>query len=181
MNKIFFGFLFALLTFNSQAENKIKIIQNLNSINNLSFDFEQDINGKIEIGKCSILYPKKIFCKYSINDKILVSNGKSLAIKTRSSYYRYPLSKTPLNFILDKNYLLKKIDNLKEKIVNNSYIKFSIQENNNKIDIFFDISSLDIIGWQTKDIYQNTATTLIYSVRKNQKIDYNLFKLPSQN
>mgnify|MGYP001248266532 CR=1 FL=1 len=35
-------------------------------------------------------------------DKILVSNGKSLVIKTKVSYYRYPLSKTPLYLILDK-------------------------------------------------------------------------------
>ena len=180
MSRIFFVFFFILLTLNSQADNKIKIIQNLNKINNLTFDFEQDINGKIEIGKCSILYPKKIFCQYS-NNKILVSNGKSLAIKTNSSYYRYPLNKTPLNFILDKKYLLRKIDNLNEETINNSYIQYTIEENNNKIEIFFDIKSLDIVGWQTQDIYLNTATTLLYSVKKNQKIDYNLFKLPSQN
>tara|TARA_X000000368_G_C22983836_1_gene691183 strand:- start:835 stop:1377 length:543 start_codon:yes stop_codon:yes gene_type:complete len=180
MSRIFFVFFFILLTLNSQADNKIKIIQNLNNINNLTFDFEQDINGKIEIGKCSILYPKKIFCQYS-NNKILVSNGKSLAIKTNSSYYRYPLNKTPLNFILDKKYLLRKIDNLNEGTINNSYIQYTIEENNNKIEIFFDIKSLDIVGWQTQDIYLNTATTLLYSVKKNQKIDYNLFKLPSQN
>tara|TARA_Y100000996_G_C22524813_1_gene643990 strand:- start:752 stop:1294 length:543 start_codon:yes stop_codon:yes gene_type:complete len=180
MSRIFFVFFFILLTLNSQADNKIKIIQNLNNINNLTFDFEQDINGKIEIGKCSILYPKKIFCQYS-NNKILVSNGKSLAIKTNSSYYRYPLNKTPLNFILDKKYLLRKIDNLNEETINNSYIQYTIEENNNKIEIFFDIKSLDIVGWQTQDIYLNTATTLLYSVKKNQKINYNLFKLPSQN
>tara|TARA_Y100000992_G_scaffold188881_1_gene127902 strand:+ start:184 stop:726 length:543 start_codon:yes stop_codon:yes gene_type:complete len=180
MSRIFFVFFFILLTLNSQADNKIKIIQNLNKINNLTFDFEQDINGKIEIGKCSILYPKKIFCQYS-NNKILVSNGKSLAIKTNSSYYRYPLNKTPLNFILDKKYLLRKIDNLNEETINNSYIQYTIEENNNKIEIFFDIKSLDIVGWQTQDIYLNTATTLLYSVKKNQKINYNLFKLPSQN
>ena len=180
MSRIFFVFFFILLTLNSQADNKIKIIQNLNKINNLTFDFEQDINGKIEIGKCSILYPKKIFCQYS-NNKILVSNGKSLAIKTNSSYYRYPLNKTPLNFILDKKYLLRKIDNLNEGTINNSYIQYTIEENNNKIEIFFDIKSLDIVGWQTQDIYLNTATTLLYSVKKNQKINYNLFKLPSQN
>ena len=58
---------------------------------------------------------------------------------------------------------------------------YTIEENNNKIEIFFDIKSLDIVGWQTQDIYLNTATTLLYSVKKNQKINYNLFKLPSQN
>ena len=60
--------------------------------------FEQNINGKIENGNCTIEYPKKIFCEYArSNNKILVSNGKSLVIKTRTSYYRYPLEKTALN------------------------------------------------------------------------------------
>ena len=31
--------------------------------------------------------------------QIMVSNGKSLVITTRTSYYRYPLDKTPLNII----------------------------------------------------------------------------------
>ena len=50
-----------------------------------------------------------MFCEYDKKNKVIVSNGKSLVIKTTSSYYRYPLDKTPLNFILDKNFLLKKI------------------------------------------------------------------------
>ena len=31
--------------------------------NNLFFNFEQNINGKIQTGLCTIKYPKKIFCK----------------------------------------------------------------------------------------------------------------------
>ena len=163
------------------ANNKDQIINKLKDTLNLNFDFEQNINGKIEFGNCTIQYPKKMFCDYDKKNKVIVSNGKSLVIKSNSSYYRYPLDKTPLNFILDKKYLLRKIDNLNEGTINNSYIQYTIEENNNKIEIFFDIKSLDIVGWQTQDIYLNTATTLLYSVKKNQKIDYNLFKLPSQN
>ena len=35
--------------------------KNLQKTNNLSFNFEQNINGKIQNGKCIIKYPKKIF------------------------------------------------------------------------------------------------------------------------
>ena len=122
-----------------------------------------------------------MYCAYNKNNKILVSNGKSLVIKTISSYYRYPLKKTPLDLILDKNFLIRKIYTLEESIIDNSYIKYVIVENENKIDIFFDIISLDLIGWQTKDIYQNTALTLISSTSKNQNIKKKLFKLPVQN
>ena len=115
---------FFILTLNSNAEVKEKIINNLEQTNNLDFRFEQNINGKIENGNCTIEYPKKIFCEYArSNNKILVSNGKSLVIKTRSSYYRYPLEKTILNLILNKNYLISKINNLNARIIDNKFIR----------------------------------------------------------
>ena len=174
-------FIFLIFISNTQASNKDKIIENLQNTKNLNFEFEQNINGKIENGNCTIQYPKKIYCKYLKNNKILVSNGKSLVIKTITSFYRYPLQKTPLNLILDKNYLIKKIYNLEEKIVNNTQINFTIYENDNKIDIFFDNKTFYLIGWQTKDIYQNINFTYLSSIQVNQKIEKDLFKLPSQN
>ena len=177
MLKLFLIFFFTFLIFNSKADNRDKIIKNLNNTSNFNFEFEQNINGKIENGNCTIEYPKKMYCAYNKNNKILVSNGKSLVIKTISSYYRYPLKKTPLDLILDKSFLIKKIYSLKESIIDNSYIKYTIIENENKIDIFFDIISLDLIGWQTKDIYKNTVLTLISSISKNQNIKKKLFKL----
>ena len=163
------------------ANNKDQIINKLKDTLNFNFDFEQNINGKIEFGNCTIQYPKKMFCSYDKKKKVLVSNGKSLVIKSTSSYYRYPLNKTPLNFILDKNFLLKKISELNEEIINNSLVKFTIKENNQPIEIFFDIDNYNLIGWQTKDIYQNTAVTLLYSVKSNQIVDEKIFKAPPQN
>ena len=90
MLKYYFIFIFFILFSNTNASNKDKIIENLQNTKNLSFKFEQNINGKVENGNCIIQYPKKIYCKYIKNNKILVSNGKSLVIKTRTSFYRYP-------------------------------------------------------------------------------------------
>ena len=163
------------------ANNKNQIINKLENISNLNFDFEQNINGKIELGNCTIQYPKKMFCEYDKKNKIMVSNGKSLVIKSNLSYYRYALNKTPLNFILDKNFLLKKIYEVDEEIIGNSLVKFTIKENNQSIEIFFDINDYKLIGWQTKDIYQNTAVTLLYSVKSNQIVDQKIFKAPLQN
>ena len=165
----------------AQASDKDKIIENLQKTENLNFEFEQNINGKVENGNCTIQYPKKIYCKYQKNNKILVSNGKSLVIKTRTSFYRYPLNKTPLNLILDKNFLIKKIYNLEEKRLDKTYINFSIIENNNEINIFFDDKTFNLIGWQTKDIYQNVNVTYLSSIQLNQQVDKKLFKLPIQN
>ena len=105
--KIFFIIIFIFIINNVSASIKENIIDKFNNIENISFNFEQNINGKIENGNCTIEYPKKIYCKYDLgNQKILVSNGKSLVIKTLSSYYLYPLEKTPLDSILNKDFLL---------------------------------------------------------------------------
>ena len=166
----------------SNAEVKDKIIQNLKDTKNLDFNFEQNINGKIENGNCTIEYPKKIFCEYArSNNKILVSNGKSLVIKTRTSYYRYPLEKTVLNLILDKNFLINKIYDLKERVVDNSLINFTIFDENNEINIFFDNQTYDLVGWQNTDIYQNFNITFLSSIRKNRILPKNIFEIPTQN
>ena len=85
MFKYFLIVIFFTLLSNTQASNKEKIIENLQNTNSLNFHFEQNINGKIENGNCTIQYPKKIYCKYLKSNKILVSNSKSLVIKTIST------------------------------------------------------------------------------------------------
>ena len=164
------------------ASIKENIIQNLKIIENISFNFEQNINDKVEKGNCTIKYPKKIYCKYNLNSqKILVSNGKSLVIKTQRSFYVYPLRKTPLNFILDKEFLINRIKNSEERIVDDKFINFNFVENDNEINIFFDKKNYDLIGWQTLDIYQNLSITFISDVVKNKNLDKSLFYLPSQS
>ena len=182
MFKYFSIFFLLILITNTNANNREKIINNLKNTENLNFEFEQNINGKIENGNCIIEYPKKIFCEYlNNNNKVLVSNGKSLVIKTIASYYRYPLKKTPLNLILDKKFLISKIYNLNEKIIDDLYINYKIIENENEINIFFDSHTFNLIGWQTKDIYQNLSITFLSSIKTNETINKDLFKLPSNN
>ena len=167
-----------------QAALKEEIILNLKKTNNLTFDFKQTIDKKTEEGNCIIEYPKKIYCLYNnFNKKIMVSNGKSLVIKnqTNNQYYRYPLKRTPLELILDKNYLINQIKNLEGRIVDNKYFNFTIVNNGNKINIFFDNQTLNLIGWQTEDIYQNLVITFMSKIKVNQKIDKNVFKLPQMN
>tara|TARA_B100000902_G_C26812529_1_gene669912 strand:+ start:21 stop:566 length:546 start_codon:yes stop_codon:yes gene_type:complete len=181
MFKYILIFIFFIFISNSKAENKEIIIKNLQNIKNLKFNFEQNINGKIENGVCTIKYPKKIYCKYLKGNKILVSNGKSLVVKTESSFYRYSLKKTPLNLILDKNFLIRKIYTLKEKIIDNNLINFTIIENDNEINIFFNYKTFNLVGWKTRDVYQNTSITYLSSIEINKEIKKNLFKVPSQN
>ena len=182
MKKILSFVILVLTTTQVLANSKNNIIENLKSIENISFNFEQNINGKIEDGECVIHYPKKIYCKYNLpNNKVLVSNGESLVIKTLSSYYLYPLDKTPLNFILDKNFLIKKIDKIEERIVDDKFINFNFTENESEINLFFDRRNYNLVGWQTRDLYQNLSITYLSSINFNKKLNKNLFKIPERN
>jgi outer membrane lipoprotein-sorting protein len=184
IKKIIVFFLFFCFFNPSQAALKEQIISNLKKTNNLTFNFKQTIDKKTEKGNCIIEYPKKIYCLYNnFNKKIMVSNGKSLVIKnqTNNQYYRYPLKKTPLELILDKNYLINQIKSLEGKIIDNKYFNFTLIKNNNKINIFFDNKTFNLIGWQTEDIYQNLVIIFMSGIKINQKIDKNIFKLPQMN
>jgi outer membrane lipoprotein-sorting protein len=174
---------FFILIFNSSvnASVKEKIILKLKKTNSLSFNFNQTIEEKNENGNCVIKYPKKIYCEYNnVNKKFIVSNGKSLVIKNRNSgtYYRYPLAKTPLVYLLDKNYLIKKVNTLKSRDIENKYLNFTIIEKNNEINIFFDKKTFNLIGWQIEDIYQNLTITFISSIKTNLEINESFFILP---
>ena len=176
-------FLFLLFSIAEASANiKEKIIQNLENTNNLTFNFEQNVNGKTENGHCALLYPLKIFCKYNLkNNKILVSNGKSIVIKTDNSYYLYPLERTPLKLILNKNFLINKIKSLNARILDDQFINFKFFESDFEVNIFFDNRTLNLIGWQTTDIYQNLSITFLAAIKKNQNLKGNLFVLPKQN
>ena len=174
--------LLILLASKTSANIKENIILNLKNIENINFNFEQNINGKIENGNCTVQYPKKMFCKYNLgNQKILVSDGKSLIIKTTASYYKYSLDKTPLNYLLDKEFLIKKINESNARIVQKKFVNFKFTENENEINIFFDIKNFSLLGWQTLDIYQNLSITYLSSISVNKNLKRNLFNLPDRN
>ena len=181
--------LILLIIFNANitilfAGTKEDIILNFKKIQNISFKFKQTIGKKTEEGNCMIQYPKKIYCIYNnLKKKIIVSNGKTLVIKNQNNkqYYRYSLKSTPLYLILNKDLLIKEMLNLNGKLIDDKYYNFSIKKNDNKINIFFDKKSYDLIGWQTEDIYQNLVITFIYNIEKNKKINEKLFKLPKSN
>jgi len=66
-------------------------------------------------------------------------------------------------------------------MLDKSYINFEIEENDSKINIFFNDKTFYLAGWQTKDIYQNISVTHISSIYVNQQIDKDLFNEPAQN
>ena len=162
------------------ASSKQLIKNKLEETENISFKFIQKVGGKTEQGECIISYPKKIFCKYDdIYNKVLVSNGQSLVINSKKikNYLRYQLKDTPLDLILDKKFLLGKLDQVDTIKESDDTFSFKIVHNNNLLNIFFDKISYGIKGWTTTDIYLNKVETRLSYIETNIMIDDRLFRI----
>ena len=75
--------------------------------------------------------------------------------------------------------MIIKINNLNEITVVDKFINYKFIENENEINIYFDKKNYNLIGWQTIDAYQNLNIIFLSSLKKNEILKKNLFKLPS--
>ena len=167
------------------ADIQKDLIEKFISTKTLSFNFIQKIEEKEEKGNCFIKYPLLMKCNYkNLKEKILISNGKTLAIikKKYKKIYYYPLKSTPLSIILEKNKILNLIKKNKPTKIDSNVIEFEfIDEKENIIKIFFDRNSLEFKGWNTQDAYNNNVSFIIYNLKINNQIIDDFFKIPKEN
>ena len=184
LNIIFLSFFlfFSLINF-SKANIEEKLLNKYKSINTLHFDFIQKIGEKVDFGNCYIKYPLLMKCEYPKKKKSIIANGKKFAIVKRryKKIYYYPLKKTPLFYLLKKENILEVIQNYKPKTITSNTIEYELLDNNiNKLNIFFDKNSLIISGWKTTDAYSNEVSFLIKNSKINITIDNKIFKIPRE-
>ena len=184
LNIIFLSFFlfFTLVNF-SKANIEEKLLNKYKSINTLHFDFIQKIGEKVDFGNCYIKYPLLMKCEYPKKKKSIIANGKKFAIVKRryKKIYYYPLKKTPLFYLLKKENILEVIQNYKPKTITSNTIEYELLDNNlNKVNIFFDKNSLIISGWKTTDAYSNEVSFLIKNSKINITINNKIFKIPRE-
>ena len=174
--------IFFLLTTKVYSDVSKKIINNLERANNYSFKFIQQINKSKETGYCILVFNRKINCRYDDSGKILVSDGKNLIIKNKSSNIPnfYNLEDTSFYSILDKQYLINHIitNNVRSE---NGKLFTNLKYQNTDIKVFFDKEKLHIKGWKTTDIYNNSVLTEITIKEVNKIINENIFDLKKFN
>ena len=181
--KIFYISFFIILLSSplAKAEIRNKLIQKINTTNTLSFNFEQKIKNKKQTGSCHIKYPKLINCNYNDSfKKMLISNGKTLAViqKRYKKIWYYPLKKTPLYYLLDKEYLIRFVSNSTMIENNKNFFHFHISEDEKVLDIFFDKNTFDLKGWKTRDVYKNEVEFFIINQKVNVPVNSKIFKIP---
>ena len=158
-----------------------KIIKKISETKNFAFDFEQLINNKKETGNCIISFNNKIICKYDKTGKLIVSNGKTLLIKNKNSNFAntYKTENTYFKYFLNKRFLISKIEgNIVEKEQN---FLLSINDQSNRLNIFFDKNNHLIKGWETIDLYGNKVRTNIVVKNINQELSDSIFNLNLYN
>ena len=184
LNIIFLTFFSYLFFVNStQANFKEKLINKYKAINTLHFDFTQTIGEKVEFGNCYVKYPLFMKCEYPKKKKSIIVNGKKFAIIKRryKKIYHYPLKKTPLFYLLKKENILNLIENYEPSYIDQNVIEYELVENNsNKLKIFFDKNSLELSGWKTTDSYSNEVSFLIRNIETNILIKNEIFKIPKE-
>ena len=180
--KIFLTSILILVSTNLCANEKNKIITQLNNLNSLEFTFDQLINEKIEKGSCLLEFPGKLKCDYfDDKKKELIINKKRLAItqKRYNKTYYYPISKSPFLNILYKDKLLEIVKSgeleLSDQIIKLIYL------GENEITVFFDRKTLDLKGWQIIDQYNNNINFNLNIVSKNDVFKKGTFKIPEVN
>ena len=179
---VIFFCIFLILT-HSSVNEKSKIIDKLNDIDNIQFEFTQTTNENIEKGKCILVFPDKLKCDYKDkNKKELIVNKKMMAI-TQKRYGKtlfYPLSKSTFINILSKNELIK-IINESNTIIDDYINIIFIDKNNIKTLIKFDKKRFLLAGWTSSDQYNNQIVFEIKITSVNQMINNNVFTLPSKS
>jgi len=169
----------------SYADIQKQIINKVTSIKTLSFNFEQQIGEKKEVGKCTIKYPLLMKCDYyDLKQKTIISNGKTLAVikKKYKKVYLYPVKSTLLFQILRKEEIFNLVrNNVPKKFGPNLIVFTAIGTKNETLKILFDEKSLELRGWETVDAYSNEVAFLISDLIINQQIEDKFFKIPQES
>ena len=177
-------FLLYLTIATAFADIQENLINKLKTTETLSFNFIQKIAEKEEVGKCYIKYPLLMKCNYqNLKQKTVISNSKTMVIikKKYKKIYYYPIKSTPLIIILDKEKILNLIKNNKPIRIDKNIIEYEfVDKKSKRLKIIFDKKTLELKGWETRDVYSNDVSFLISNMQINNQIMDSFFKIPSE-
>ena len=175
---IYPGTLFANVTL--EIEKKLK------SINTVIFDFVQKTSGIQEKGKCYLSFPGQLRCIYESDEEkeVLVQNNNLYLIKHKfKRSYRYPISNSAFNIILNKNKILENLTKNNNKKIQETNDNFFYEIDTDEgiyTKILFDKNSKILTGWETISYNQEKVIFNILNPVVNQKFDEK-FILPNYN
>ena len=131
-----------------------------------------------------LLFPKKLKCIYNDNkQKELIINKNMMAItqKRYNKTYYYPISKSLFVKILSKNELIQLINISNLNTYKDTLRLTSLGVHGQKVDLIFNKKNYDLMGWKTKDKFNNNINFLINIISTNKIFSDEEFIIPKMN
>jgi outer membrane lipoprotein-sorting protein len=139
-------------------------------------------------GEFYLQKPGKVRFDYNPPSPIeLIADGSSVVVRDRklATQDLYPLSQTPLRFLLSDNVDLMKDTSLVAVYADDVFITVVVEEKNgvvgtSRLMIMFDAKNLQLKQWTVTDPQGLDTTVAVYNVDSGRKPDPNLFVINYQ-
>ncbi|SHM95447.1 outer-membrane lipoprotein carrier protein LolA [Roseibium suaedae] len=156
-----------------------------NSVKTMNGDFIQfGPDGGQSEGKFYIARPGKVRFYYNPPAKLdIISDGKSVSVKDRKMATQdiWPLSQTPLRFLLAENIDLQKDANVTNVLVEPDLITVTLTDqttfNSGILTLIFDAKSYELKQWTVTDAQGYDTTVAVYNIVANGPTNKDLFKI----
>lgn len=163
-----------------------RISQKLSTITTMNGEFVQTgPSGGIAEGNFYLARPGKIRFQYHPPTPISVtSDGKQVLVhdKRLQTYDLWPLSQTPLKFLLNKKLDLSRSKQVQHVFLDDDLIQVNILDDSRfgggVLALIFDSETLDLRQWTVTDQQGLDTTVAIFNVETGNKLDKKLFKIP---
>jgi outer membrane lipoprotein-sorting protein len=181
--------IFATFDANQKAQ-AAKVSNYLSSLNTLVGNFVQvGPDGTKTKGDFYIQKPGKVRFEYDPPTPIeMISNGQALAVRDRKLATQdiYPLSQTPLRYLLSDRIDLMKDTNVVNVQADDHYIMITIEEKSaiigtSRLMLMLGAKDNQLKQWTVTDPQGYDTTVAVYNLDASKKLDPNLFKIDFTN
>ncbi|HVI29724.1 LolA family protein [Hansschlegelia sp.] len=157
-----------------------------NSIQDITANFEQTgPDGSRSVGKLYLSRPGKIRFQYAPPSPLeIVSNGSSVIVKNRrlATQELWPLSQTPLRFLLEDKIDLLQDANVKAVYQEPEMVSVVLEEKNAiggtaQIQLLFSGQNYELKQWTVTDAQGMDTSVTLTDTTRTAKLDPNLFKI----
>ena len=177
---------------NSEARQRAlveRINGYLTNMQTLVGDFVQvGPDGARTEGQFFIQKPGKVRFEYKPPSRVdVIADGQSVVVRDRklSTQDLYPLSQTPLRYLLSDRIDLGRDTNLVSVAVDDVFVTLVIEEKQfvgtNRLVLMFGAKDLQLRQWTVTDPQGYDTTVAVYNLDTNKKPDPDLFKINYDN
>ncbi|WP_289035069.1 outer membrane lipoprotein carrier protein LolA [uncultured Roseibium sp.] len=168
-----------------QAKTLSEVNSYFNSVKTMHGDFIQfGPEGNQLEGKFYLARPGKVRFYYNPPAKLdIIADGKSVSVKDRKLATQdiWPLSQTPLRFLLAENIDLQKDANVTNVLVEPDLVTVTLEDkttfNSGILTLIFDAKDYALKQWTVTDAQGYDTSVAVYNVTSNGPTNPKLFKI----